>query len=102
MGRWPVETAQTIGIRELRQHASRYVDLAATGRAVQVTKRGKVVAYIVGAPDAEEPLADLIATGMVALASDPHDLADVEPVRLDAGQVPPSVALQQMRDDERW
>lgn len=102
MARWPGNTAQTIGIRELRQNASRYVDLAATGRAVPVTKRGKVVAYIVAAPEAEEPLADLIASGVVTPAADPHDLADVEPVRLDAGQVPPSVALQQMRDEERW
>jgi len=43
---------ESIGIRELRQHASRYVAMAKAGQRVPVTDRGKLVAYLV---PAEEP-----------------------------------------------
>jgi antitoxin (DNA-binding transcriptional repressor) of toxin-antitoxin stability system len=39
-----VEDAEKIGIRELRQHASRYVAMAKAGMRVPVTDRGKLVA----------------------------------------------------------
>ena len=35
---------QRIGIRELRQHASIYVDLAEKGQTVDITHRGRLVA----------------------------------------------------------
>jgi prevent-host-death family protein len=40
---------ETVGIRELRQHASRYVAMAKSGQRVLVTERGKRVAYLVPA-----------------------------------------------------
>lgn len=36
-----------IGIRELRQHASVYVDLAEKGYTVDITNRGRLVAQLV-------------------------------------------------------
>ena len=40
-----MEEAEKIGIRELRQHASRYVAMAKAGMRVPVTDRGKLVAW---------------------------------------------------------
>jgi len=51
-----------IGIRELRQHASVYVDLAEKGYTVDITNRGRLVAQLVPVFEAaEEPggVADL-------------------------------------------
>jgi antitoxin (DNA-binding transcriptional repressor) of toxin-antitoxin stability system len=41
----------SIGIRELRQHASRHVRMAKAGRRVAVTERGSLVAHLVPAAD---------------------------------------------------
>src|SRR5487761_876551 len=42
--------AQRIGIRELRQHASVYVDLVERGYTVDITNRGRLVARHVRGP----------------------------------------------------
>ncbi len=47
--------AHRIGIRELRQHASVYVDLAEKGQTVDITNRGRLVARLVPAGDVESP-----------------------------------------------
>ena len=44
-----VTEPESIGIRELRQHASRYVAMAKAGRRIAVTDRGELVAYLVPA-----------------------------------------------------
>lgn len=36
-----------IGVRELRQNASRYLDMVKAGRNVEVTERGQLVAVLV-------------------------------------------------------
>ncbi|MGH3495688.1 MAG: type II toxin-antitoxin system Phd/YefM family antitoxin, partial [Sciscionella sp.] len=38
---------ERIGIRELRQNASRYLSLVKTGETVEVTERGELVALLV-------------------------------------------------------
>ncbi len=38
---------ERIGVRELRQHASRYLDQVKRGETVQVTERGQLVALLV-------------------------------------------------------
>ena len=95
--------AQRIGIRELRQHASIYVDLAEKGQTVDITNRGRLVARLVPAGDAESPLERLIAAGVLRPAEDPGSLLDIEA----APPVPPgrptaSEILQQMREDDRY
>jgi prevent-host-death family protein len=46
---------ERIGVRELRQHASRYLDLVKRGETVEVTERGQLVALLVPpAPSAAE------------------------------------------------
>jgi len=43
--------AQRIGIRELRQHASVYVDLVERGYTVDITNRGRLVAQMIPVRD---------------------------------------------------
>lgn len=94
------QAAKRIGIRELRQHASRYVDLAEKGQTVDITNRGRLVARLVPAEEAESPLERLIAAGVLRPAQDPGNLLDIEP----GPPVPPghptiSEILQELRED---
>jgi prevent-host-death family protein len=94
-------TADRAGIRELRQHASRYVELAAGGQTVEITNRGRVVARLVPAGDQGGPLADLIASGDVRPPDEEGDVLDISPVP-STGGVTASEALREIRDEERW
>lgn len=40
---------ERIGVRELRQHASRYLDRVKAGESIEVTERGMLVAMLVPA-----------------------------------------------------
>jgi prevent-host-death family protein len=89
-----------IGIRELRQHASLYVDLAEKGQTVDITNRGRLVARLVPAGDADSPLERLFAAGVLRPAEDPGNLLDIEPgPPVPEGQPTASEILQEMRED---
>jgi prevent-host-death family protein len=60
-----------IGVRELRQHASRYLDMVKAGETVEVTERGELVALLVSATRAEVARDRLVATGRLIPASGP-------------------------------
>ena len=83
-----------IGVRELRQHASRYLALVQRGEVVEVTDRGRLVARLV--PAAGDTWEELVAAGLVQPGE--GDLLDVEPLRLDFS---PSVRLAAAREHER-
>ena len=68
-----------IGIRELRQHASIYVDLAEKGYTVDITNRGRLVAQLVPVSGPGSPLERLIAAGIVEPAEEPGGVGDIEP-----------------------
>ena len=87
---------ERIGLRELRQNASRYIAHVAQGETVEVTQRGRLVARIV--PAVEDPWKDLILRGEVIPATSSEDLLDEAPV--DYG-FDASAALQRLRADER-
>jgi prevent-host-death family protein len=102
-GRGSRAAARRIGIRELRQHASLYVDLAEKGYTVDITNRGRLVAHLVPASEPESPLERLIAAGIIEPAEDPGDLLDVEPgPPVPPGQPTASEILLQMREEERY
>jgi prevent-host-death family protein len=89
-----------IGIRELRQHASVYVNLAEKGQTVDITNRGRLVARLVPAADADSPLERLFAAGVLRPAEDPGNLLDIEPgPPVPEGQPTASEILQEMRED---
>lgn len=87
---------QRIGVRELRQHASRYLALVVRGEHVEVTQRGKPVARLV--PVRTSAWDDLLANGRISPPEDDLDLADEEPV--DYG-VDATGVLRAMRELER-
>jgi prevent-host-death family protein len=98
-----VKASHSIGIRELRQHASVYVDLAEKGQTVDITNRGRLVARLVPARDVESPLERMIAAGIIQPAEDPGSLLDVEPAPpVPEGQPTVSEILLKMREEERY
>jgi prevent-host-death family protein len=85
-----------IGVRELRQHASRYLALVARGEPVEVTDRGRPVAMLV--PVHDEPWDALLASNRVSQPEDATDLTDEAPA--DYG-LEASAVLRSIRDLER-
>jgi antitoxin (DNA-binding transcriptional repressor) of toxin-antitoxin stability system len=90
---------ERIGVRELRQHASRWLARVARGESFEVTDRGRMVALLIP-PPLQEGLAPLLATGR-AQAGIGH-LRDLEPPRRPRPGGPTATeALEQLRADER-
>jgi prevent-host-death family protein len=87
---------ERIGIRELRQHASRYLARVATGETIEVTDRGRPVALLV--PTNQNHWDDLIASGRVIVATNQGSILDESP--RDFG-IAASAELEALRDDER-
>jgi len=89
----------TIGIRELRQRASKYIALVRRGDIVQVTDRGRPVVMLVPIPQGNE-IDRLHAEGR--LSPDRGNLLDLgAPLAQASGEAPPSAVLERMRADER-
>ena len=86
---------ERIGVRELRQHASRYLARVAGGETLEVTDRGRAVAHLV--PIRTDLWEDLLTSGRVSPAEDPVDVADEAPGNYDACA---SEALAAMRAEE--
>jgi prevent-host-death family protein len=70
---------ERIGIRELRQHASVYVDLAEKGYTVDITNRGRLVARLVPVRELGSPLERLIAAGIIEPAEESGGVGDIDP-----------------------
>ena len=71
-----------MGIRELREHLSRFLDDVQAGQELIVTDRGRPVARIV-ASSGEAWLDQLVAAGVVSLPERELDLASLGRVRAD-------------------
>lgn len=92
---------ESIGIRELRQHASRYVAMAKEGKRIPVTVRGKLVAFLVPAEEPSSPFERLVAAGQVTRAT--GSILDLlPPPPPGTGERPLSEVLQEMRGEERY
>jgi antitoxin (DNA-binding transcriptional repressor) of toxin-antitoxin stability system len=90
-----------IGIRELRQHASVYVDLAERGYTVDITNRGRLVAQLVPAFEPGSPLERLIASGVIEPAEEPGGIGDIDPYPSPAsGRLAASRLLGQAREGQ--
>lgn len=84
-------------MRELRQNASRYIDLVARGEQVQITNHGQLVALLVPASTGGPRREDLIATGRLLPGT--GDLLDVLPVTPRAGEPSSAELLAELRDE---
>jgi prevent-host-death family protein len=90
---------ESIGIRELRQHASRWLKRVAAGESFEVTDRGRRVALLVPSPS-EEGLDELLASGRARLGT--GHLRDLgPPLSRRRGRPRPSEMLERLRADER-
>src|ERR1700761_4906835 len=76
---------QRIGIRELRQQASVYVDLVERGYTIDITNRGRLVAQLIPVRDPESPLERWIAGGVIERAEDEGSILEVDPYPVPAG-----------------
>jgi prevent-host-death family protein len=93
---------ESIGIRELRQHASRYIAMAKEGRRIPVTERGRLVAYLVPAEEPTSILDRLEAAGQLTRGSGTGFADLLPPAPAEPGSRPLSEVLQEMRDEERY
>lgn len=94
---------QTIGVRELRQQASRYLREVEQGETFEVTNGGRPVALLTPLPDVG-PAERLLRSGRMKPAQ--GHLLDVVrelglPLEPERGIPLPSEVLEEMRADER-
>jgi prevent-host-death family protein len=87
---------ETIGVRELRQLASRYLARVANGESIEVTDRGRPVAMLV--PNRQDRWQDLIAAGQIVAAGGEGTILD--DAAGDYG-ISASQQLSDLRADER-
>lgn len=85
---------ERIGVRELRQHASRYLDRVKAGETVEVTERGQLVALLVPPHPAASARERLIASGRLVPAAGPLRLPRRVLATADSGEV-----LDELRED---
>jgi prevent-host-death family protein len=88
-----------IGVRELRQHASRWLRRVTAGESFEVTDRGRPVALLVPVP-AVQGLEALLASGRARGGE--GRITDLgPPLPLRPGAPRPSEVLERLRADER-
>lgn len=87
---------KSIGVRELRQNASKYLEDVAAGESIEITDRGRPVARLV--PVTGDPWQELINAGDVVPA--PRSLT-ADDIRPDTYPHSASKVLGQLRRDER-
>lgn len=89
---------ERIGVRELRQNASRYLALVRKGETVEVTDRGSLVALLVPPGPAMGGRDRLVASGRLIAASNPTGrVRSPHPVRPRPGEP----TNQELLDAER-
>lgn len=90
---------KSIGVRELRQNASRYLRLVEAGETVQVTDRGRPVALLVP-PPVEAGYRQLVDAGRIRQGR--GRISDLGPaLPSQPGRTPLSEVLEELRRDER-
>jgi len=88
---------ERIGLRELRQNASKYLERVEGGETIEVARRGQVVGLLVPAPR-PGGRARLEAEGAITPAT--LDLLDLGPrIPVPPGAVLPSEMVSRMRDE---
>ncbi len=88
-----------VGIRELRQNLSVYVDRVKEGETLEVTEHGHPVAELAPLRRPSKSLIEqMIADGRIIPAQRPFELP--KRAELPEGSEPLSVTLQQMRDED--
>ncbi len=91
---------ERIGVRELRQNASRYLALVKAGETVEVTVRGELVALLVSPTPSQTERDRLIAAGRLIPATNPTErLWSGHPVPILPGEPTNQELLDAERED---
>ncbi|MGI9155945.1 MAG: type II toxin-antitoxin system Phd/YefM family antitoxin [Marmoricola sp.] len=86
-----------VGVRELRQNASKLLERVAAGESLVITNHGREVARLVPSPARPRTRADMIADGsLIPGRGDPRDFS---PVKAPPGTPPSEQLLAELRDD---
>ncbi|MDN5849865.1 MAG: type II toxin-antitoxin system prevent-host-death family antitoxin [Nitrococcus sp.] len=88
----------TIGIRELRQHASRYLRRVKQGEMLTVTERGEPIAELRPLARHENTIDRLEREGRITPAR--GNLLDLAPMLPPDGYPPLSEVLDELREDQ--
>jgi prevent-host-death family protein len=91
---------EAIGVRELRQHASRYLARVEAGEEFGVTNNGRLVARLVPVQATRRSREALIESGALIPSRRPQNLLDVEAIPARSHGRTLSVALKEMRDEQ--
>jgi prevent-host-death family protein len=91
---------EAIGVRELRQHASRYLARVEAGEELGVTNNGRLVARLVPVRQAERSRQALIESGVLIPAIRPRNLLEVTATPRHGRQRNLSEVLNEMRDEQ--
>lgn len=94
-----VEGVEEIGVRELRQHASRYLARVEAGEELGVTNNGRLVARLVPVHAAARSREALIDAGALIPARRPHNLLDVTATPVRSPDRSLTEVLTEMRDE---
>ncbi|TWS20725.1 type II toxin-antitoxin system Phd/YefM family antitoxin [Tsukamurella asaccharolytica] len=95
---------EQIGVRELRQHASKYLARVEAGEEIEVTNHGRLVARLVPVSEKERRYRELVALGQIIPAKRPLDLEKITAMRkarrpLKPGEKSASQILEEMRNE---
>ena len=93
----PVEA---IGVRELRQHASRYLARVEAGEELGITNHGRLVARLVPVQAAERSREALIDAGVLIPAHRPQNLLDIKAASTGGRERSLSDVLHEMRNEQ--
>lgn len=87
---------KSIGVRELRQNASKHLETVASGEVIEITDRGRPVARLV--PITGDTWRDLVAAGEVTEAVERLDVHGLRPSEYEHSA---SAHLNELRTHER-
>ncbi|WP_248489832.1 type II toxin-antitoxin system Phd/YefM family antitoxin [Tsukamurella sp. PLM1] len=95
---------EQIGVRELRQHASKYLARVEAGEEIEVTNHGRLVARLVPVSEKERQYRNLVAAGKIKPAKHPFDLEKITAMRkarkpLQPGEKTLTEILMEMREE---
>lgn len=95
-----LQQPEQIGIRELRQHASRYIAQVEQGHEFIVTNHGRPAARLVPIADpGEDRIESMIRSGRLIGPEDPGDPRDIRGVRPSKPGPSNQEILDELRED---
>ena len=95
----PVQIKQSVGVRELRQSASKILDQVKDGAVFEITEHGVPVARLV--PITKSLYEEYIAAGLIIPAENPDWRFEMPTIKL-KGKKTSTEVLMEMRAEERY